>query len=59
MRFSPSTGTCYPETLDYPTLPDDVVSFDDTIWQEYCTTPGAKLAVQSGKVIVVAPAGAD
>jgi hypothetical protein len=25
MRYSPSTGTCYPEGIAYPNLPDDLV----------------------------------
>jgi hypothetical protein len=33
MRYSPSTNSFYPEALNYPSLPSDIITIDDTIHQ--------------------------
>ena len=55
MRYSPSMQTCYPEQIKYPSLPDDLITFDDALFNEWCNTPGAQLAALKGKVVIVPP----
>ena len=33
MRFSPSNLGWYPESINYPNLPDDCITVDDSLWQ--------------------------
>ena len=59
MRYSPSTGCFYPETITYSALPDDLITVSDDDYQAAidARAGGATLAVQDGALVIVpAPA---
>ena len=41
MRFSPSNLGWYPESINYPNLPDDCITVSDALWQSLLGKPVA------------------
>ena len=56
MRYSPSTGGFYPESIDYPNLPEDLVTITDEEHQAAMNKPaGATLSIVDGKLKIILP----
>ncbi len=56
MRYSPSTGGFYPESIDYPNLPEDLVTITDEEHQAAMNKPaGATLSIVDGKLEIILP----
>jgi hypothetical protein len=56
MRYSPSTGGFYPESIDYPNLPEDLITITDEEHQAAMNKPaGATLSLVDGKLEIILP----
>lgn len=54
MKFSNSTGQFYPDSLTYPTLPDDIISVTKEDYDlAMARSPGDTLDVVDGRIIVI------
>lgn len=61
MRYSPSTKAFYPDHLDYPNLPEDLVPVSSELHQEWMQAPqGTTVTVAAnGRVSLVSPEESD
>lgn len=59
MRYSPSTSSFYPEEINYPNPPGDLVETDKKFHQEWMNAPsGTRVAVApNGRLSLVPPEG--
>ena len=55
MKFAPSTGCFYPDDIEYPEFPHDVVDVTDEDFQTAMNRPeGVGFALIKGKIQIVA-----
>lgn len=54
MRFSNSTGNFYPEEIDYPELPDDLITVPDDVFRAAidARNNGGNISVEEGKLVI-------
>ncbi|PTR06461.1 MULTISPECIES: hypothetical protein [unclassified Novosphingobium] len=58
MKFSPSTGNFYPDDIDYPTLPSDLVEVDEAEYAKaMARAPDENFTVVDGKVMIAKDPG--